>query len=76
VGVYPYIMKYDPDAPNLVADREGFIVGVVTKWNNHGVGEVIVQYFDGSADSAFASELKFPNGRQKAYDWLNSREPY
>lgn len=67
-------LTYNPDAPNLVADSQGFVVGIVTQWNLHGVGEVIVQYFDGSADSAFASELNFPNGRTEAYNWLNSRE--
>lgn len=65
---------FDPNSPFLVADLQGFIVGVATKWNPHGLGEVIVQYFDGSADSAFASELRFPNGRQKAYEALHSRE--
>lgn len=67
--------QFDPDAPNLVADREGFVVGTATRWNNHGTGEVIVQYFDGSASSEFASELRFPNGRQRAYEWLTAREP-
>lgn len=66
--------RYDPYAPNLVADQDGFIVGVLTHWNPHGLGEAIVQYFDGSADSAFVSELNFPNGRDKAYTWLNQRE--
>lgn len=65
---------FDPKSPFLVADAQGFITGVATKWNPHGVGEVIVQYFDGSADSAFASELRFPNGRQKAYEALSERE--
>ena len=67
-------VKYNPKAPNLVADSEGFIVGIVTKWNPCGIGEVIVQYFDGSASSMYASELEFPNGREEAYEWLNSRE--
>lgn len=67
-------ITYNPKAPNLVGDSEGFIVGVVTGWNPHGIGECIVQYFDGSADSAVASELTFPNGRDVAYEWLNSRE--
>lgn len=71
-----HVVEYDSNAPNLVADSEGFIVGVATKWNEHGIGEVIVQYFDGSADSAYASELKFPNGREEAYEWLNARESY
>lgn len=66
--------RFDPNSPFLVADSQGFIIGSATKWNNAGIGEVIVQYFDGSADSAFASELIFPNGRQKAYDALNARE--
>jgi len=67
-------MIYDSNALNLVADNDGFVVGVATQWNYHGIGEVIVQYFDGSADSAFASELNFPNGREVAYGWLNSKE--
>jgi hypothetical protein len=67
---------YSKDAPNLVADSEGFVVGITTGWNPHGLGECIVQYFDGSADSAFFSELNFPNGREKASEWLNAREPY
>lgn len=67
-------VTYDPSAPNLVADRDGFVVGIATKWNVHGVGEVIVQYFDGSASSEFASELEFPNGRTEAYDYLNRLE--
>lgn len=65
---------YDHGASNLVADSEGFVVGVVIGWNPHGVGECIVQYFDGSADSAIASELNFPNGREKAYEYLNGKE--
>jgi hypothetical protein len=69
-------IKYDPKAPNLVADSEGFIVGIVTGWNPIGLGECIVQYFDGSADSAYATELNFPNGRKEAYGWLNQREPW
>ena len=66
--------RFDPNNPLLIADKEGFVIGVATKWNLHGTGEIIVQYFDGSADSAFASELQFPNGRQKAYEVLNARE--
>lgn len=68
--------NFDPTAPNLVADSDGFVVGVITHWNPHGIGECIVQYFDGSADSAFFSELVFPNGREEAMNWLNNREPY
>jgi hypothetical protein len=68
-------MKYDPKAPNLVADSEGFVIGAAVRWNPVGVGECIVQFFDGSASSMFASELNFPNGRLEAYEWLNKREP-
>ena len=68
-------MEYNPDAPNLVADSDGFIVGIVTRWNPAGIGEMIVQYFDGSADSAFAAELNFPNGRIRAYEWCDDQEP-
>jgi hypothetical protein len=67
-------VKSNPDAPNLVADKDGFVVGIVTGWNPHGLGECIVQYFDGSASSMFASELNFPNGREVAYEWMNDRE--
>lgn len=67
--------KFNPKAVNLVADSGGFVVGVANRWNPVGVGEIIVQYFDGSADSAFASELNFPNGREEAYIYLNSLEP-
>lgn len=66
---------FDPDSPYLVADREGFVIGTAIRWNNVGIGEIIVQYFDGSASSEFASELKFPNGRQRAYEALHAREP-
>jgi len=67
-------MTLNLDAPNLVADSEGFPVGWATQWNYHGIGEVIVQYVDGSASSEFASELEFPNGREVAYEWLNAKE--
>lgn len=66
---------FDPEAPNLVANEGGFVVGIATKWNPHGLGEIIVQYFDGSTSSMYASELRFPNGRQKAYEYLTAREP-
>lgn len=66
--------EFDSNSPFLVANGAGFIVGIATKWNSFGLGEVIVQYFDGSASSELASELRFPNGRQKAYDALNDRE--
>jgi hypothetical protein len=67
-------MGYDPNAVNLVADSEGFVVGFAEKWNPDGIGEIIVQYFNGSKDSATASELNFPNGREEAYQWLNQKE--
>jgi len=66
---------FDPQSPFLVANEAGFIVGSATKWNSAGLGEVIVQYFDGSASSEMASELRFPNGRKKAYEALTAREP-
>lgn len=67
--------SYDKSAPNLVSDVQGFVIGYAQKWNPVGIGEVIVWFFDGSADSMVASEIGFPNGREKAYDWLNKREP-
>lgn len=67
-------MPHNPKAPNLVADSEGFVIGLATKWNPVGLGEVIVVFFDGSADSMVASEIHFPNGREEAYNWLNKRE--
>jgi hypothetical protein len=67
-------ITYDPDAANLVADKDGKIVGIITRWNPHGLGEAIVQYFDGSADSAFFKELIFPNGADKARQFLNRTE--
>lgn len=64
----------DTNAPNLVCNDNEEIVGIVTHWNPHGLGECIVQYFDGSADSAFFKELSFPNGEQRARDYLDSLE--
>jgi hypothetical protein len=69
-------IKYDPDAPNLVADSEGFHIGIATGWNPVGVGECIVQFFAGDASSMLFSELIWPNGKDKAMDYLNNREPY
>jgi hypothetical protein len=66
-------MGYDPNAVNLVADSEGSVVGFAEKWNPDRVEEIIVQYFDGSKDSAVADELNFPNGREEAYQWLNQK---
>lgn len=62
------------DAPNAVANDKGVIEGWATKWNPVGLGECIVQFLDGSADSCIFSELNFPNGADKARDLLNSRE--
>lgn len=65
---------YNMNAPNLVTDSDGIPIGIVTGWNPHGLGEAIVQYFDGSASSCLVAELNFPNGREVAYTWLNERE--
>lgn len=62
------------DRVDLVIDEEGTVVGVATKWNPHGIGECIVQYFDGSSDSAIFSELEFRHGSDKAREYLNSLE--
>lgn len=67
-------IDYDPDAPNLVMDANGKHIGIVTGENMHGVGEVIVQFFDGSADSCLLRELRFPNGRAKCIKWLQEKE--
>lgn len=60
--------------PNAVANEHGDIVGFVTHWNSVGIGECIVQYFDGSADSAYFKELNFPNGERAAREYLDSKE--
>lgn len=65
---------YDPKAPNLITDDKDIVCGIVTKWNPYGLGEAIVQFFDGSADSCIFSELSFPNGADKAREYLNSKE--
>ena len=65
---------YDPDAPNLVANVNGEVVGAAVKWNEHGLGECIVQFFDGSADSAIFQELRFVNGQEQARQYLNRKE--
>lgn len=66
----------DTNAPNLIADKNGELVGIVTKWNPCGFGECIVQYFDGSADSDFFGELIFPNGVNEARTYLDSLEQW
>lgn len=65
-------ISYAKDDPCLVANDDGEVIGVVTQWNPHGIGEAIVQFFNGSADSAIFKELNFPNGKNKARDYLNS----
>jgi hypothetical protein len=67
-------LEQNPDAPNLIYDDRRVICGCVTHWNPFGLGEAIVQFFDGSADSAIFSELQFVNGREKAREYLNSQE--
>lgn len=62
------------DSPLAVLDKDGNVDGHVTGWNPTGFGEVIVQYLDGSADSAFFSELSFAD-RTAASDELRRREP-
>lgn len=64
----------DTNAPNLVCNDNEEIVGIVIKWNPHGLGECIVQYFDGSADSTFFKELSFPNGEDAARKYLDDQE--
>lgn len=67
-------MNYDPNAPNLVLNKQGSVVGIVTRWNPYGIGEAIVQFFDGSADSCIFKELNFLNGADRAREYLNKRE--
>lgn len=69
-----HAVDYNPYALNLVADKDGKPIGIATKWNPHGLGEVIVQYFDGSASSMLISELNFPNGKAFALRWLNRND--
>lgn len=68
------MMKVD-DRPYLIADDKGVVCGMVTHWNPHGTKEVIVQYFDGSGSSEYFGDLTFPNGAEKAREYLNSKEP-
>lgn len=65
----------DVTAPNIVVDPSGHPEGIVTMWNPHGIGECIVQFFDGSASSMFFTELTFLNGMDQARKYLNDREP-
>lgn len=67
-------LEYDRTAPNLVGDPTGESVGIATKWNEHGLGECIVQFFDGSADSCIFTEVNWPNGEEAARKWLNDEE--
>jgi hypothetical protein len=62
-------------APNAIADESGNIIGWASKWNPVGLGECIVQFTDGSMDSAYFRELNFPNGEEAARQLLDSREP-
>jgi hypothetical protein len=62
------------DSPTLVAKDDGTPIGVAVSWNPHGLGEMIVQFFDGSADSCLVSELHFVNGEEKAREYCNSKE--
>lgn len=68
--------RWEKVADNTVIDEYRKVVGYATKWNPTSFhGECIVQYTDGSADSAFFSDLTFANGRDKAREYLNGREP-
>ena len=59
----------------LVADDDGNIIGAAVKWNPHGLGECIVQFYDGSADSCMFNELNFVYGEEAARRHLNLLEP-
>lgn len=61
-------------APNLVVNDDGEPIGIVTGYNSVGVGEMIVQFFDGSADSCLINELKFRNGKIAAYKYCDDKE--
>jgi hypothetical protein len=58
-----------------ILDDNGVAIGVVTKWNPVGLGEVIVQFYDGSADSCMFNELRFQNDPEIVREFLNAREP-
>ena len=62
------------DKPNAVLNESNKVIGWATHWNPVGLGECIVQYNDGSADSAIFSELKFANPHA-ARLYLDSKEP-
>jgi hypothetical protein len=57
----------------IVLDENGNAIGAITHWNPHGLGECIVQYYDGSADSAIFSELNLVD-KEEARIYLNSLE--
>jgi hypothetical protein len=67
-------VRFDRDLPNLVLDEENRSIGIAVKWNPVGLGECIVQYFDGSASSEIFSELKFMRGPEPARIYLNNKE--
>jgi hypothetical protein len=66
--------RWEKVADNTVIDEYRKVVGHATKWNPVGLGECIVQFTDGSADSAIFSETTFANGPDKARAYLDRRE--
>lgn len=68
------LLNYDPDNVLLVKDRMHNVVGVATKWNPCGIGECIVQYFDGSASSELFGEILWVHNSTDARLKLNSLE--
>lgn len=72
---FSFIMHpHDFDKPNIVVDDLAMPIGTAYKWNPVGLGECLVQFFDGSADSCVFSELVWLNGPERALEYLNSLE--
>lgn len=67
-------VKFNYNQPNLVVDENDKVIGFASHWNQHGLGECIVYYLDGSADSAIFEELRFLNGSDRARLYLNVKE--
>lgn len=64
----------DLTAPNIVLNNKDEPVGIVTGFNPHGIGEMLVQFFDGSADSCMINELRFLNGEHAARMYCAAKE--
>lgn len=73
-SVQEVLIKVNATSPNIVVNDRGNMVGCVTHWNPSGIGEAVVQYFDGSADSATFKELKFLHGEEAARKYLDDKK--